>query len=131
MRYCLLCRSGTRRLKTREVGIRVIAGARQRARGDEQEALRLGRALVAIELFGRDEALHLGVLARRLQVLADGEEIDVSGPEIIHELKHSFALLAEADHDAGLREDRRVQLLSALEDAQRMEVARAGADTRI
>ena len=40
------------------------------------------------------------VLAGRLQVLADGQEIDVGGAQVVHELEHLVPLLAESDHDA-------------------------------
>ena len=39
---------------------------------------------------------------------------------------HLVPLLAEADHDAGFGEDLRVELLHALQQPHRMEVARAG-----
>ena len=65
------------------------------------------------------------MLARRLQILADGEEIDVGRAQIVHHLQHLVALLAEADHDAGLGEQRRVELLGALQQPQRSEIARA------
>ena len=40
------------------------------------------------------------MLRRRLQVLADGQEIDVGRAQIVHHLQHLVARLAEADHDA-------------------------------
>ena len=38
-----------------------------------------------------------------------GEEIDVRGPEVVHDLTDGLPLLAESDHDAGLREHRRIE----------------------
>ena len=71
------------------------------------------------------------VLHRGLQILADGQEIDVGDPQIVHDL-HDFRLrLAQADHQAGFGEDRRVDLLHPVEQAQRLVIARAGPDRRI
>ena len=67
-------------------------------------------------------------LGGRLQVLADGQEVDVGGAHVVHHLQHRLAVLAQADHDAGLGEHRRVELLHPLQQAQGVEVARAGAD---
>ena len=41
------------------------------------------------------------------------------------------ALLAKADHDSRLREHRGIEFLDPLEQAQRVEIARAGADVRV
>ena len=45
------------------------------------------------------------VLAGRLQILADGEEIDIGDAQIVHHLQNLGALLAKADHQAGFGED--------------------------
>ena len=84
-----------------------------------------------LELVGRHEALDLGVLARRLQVLADGEEVDVGRAQVVHHLQHLLALLAQAHHDARLGEHGGRQLLHLLQQPQRGEVARARADLEI
>ena len=65
------------------------------------------------------------MLAGRLQILADGQEIDLGGTQVVHELQHLVALFAEPDHDPRLGEHRRVKLLHALEQAQRMKIAGA------
>src|SRR5688572_22226677 len=59
----------------REVVARMIGRARQRTGRDHQEALGISDRLVGPELVRRDEALHFGVLAGRLQVLPDGEKV--------------------------------------------------------
>ena len=106
----------------------MIGRAGQWARGDEQEAPRLALGAEIVELLRRDEAVDGGMLAGRLEILADGEEIDVRRAEIVHQRKHLGLGLAEADHDAGFGEDARLELLGALEQAQRVVVARAWAD---
>jgi hypothetical protein len=71
------------------------------------------------------------MLAGRLQILADGQEIDIGGAQVVHQLQHFVPLLAEADHDAGLGEHGRVEFLDPLQQADRMEIAGAGADRQI
>ena len=71
------------------------------------------------------------MLGGRLQILADGEEIDIGGAQIVHHLKDLLARLAEADHHAGLGEHRRDRAPSPSQQPQRGEVARAGPDRRI
>src|SRR5688572_5994007 len=82
-----------RRLQPREVLARMMRGARERSRGDEQEALRHRHRLKRLELVGRDEAHHGMMLARRLQVLADGEEVYVRRAQVVHELENFVPLL--------------------------------------
>ena len=65
------------------------------------------------------------VLACRLQVLADSQEIDVRRAQVVHDLEDLVPLLAEPDHDAGLGEHRRIELFDPLQQADRGEVARA------
>ncbi len=72
-----------------------------------------------------------GVLHRRLQVLADGEEIDIGHAQIVHHLQDFGAGFAEPDHQAGFGEDRRIEPLHRVEQTQRLVVARARADRRI
>ena len=62
---------------------------------------------------------------RRLQVLADREEIDPGRAHVVHHLMDLALLLAEPDHQAGLGEHRGVLLLDPVEQAQRVVVARA------
>ena len=67
----------------------------------------------------------------RLQVLSDREEIDIRDAQVVHELEDLFALLAKSDHDAGFREDRRIELFDPLEQPQRVEIARTGPDRQV
>ena len=47
-----------------------------------------------------DEAVNRGMLAGRLQVLPDRQEVDACRPHIVHDLHHLFLGLAKADHEA-------------------------------
>src|SRR3546814_1521098 len=68
------------------------------------------------DLLRRDEAVDHVVLGRRLQVLADGEKVDVGRAQVVHHLQHLALALAEADHDAGLGEQRGVEALHRSEE---------------
>ena len=63
-----------------------------------------------------------------LEILADGQEIDVGRAHVVHHLQDLALLLAEAHHDPGLGEQGRVQLLDLLQQAQGVEVAGTRAD---
>ena len=65
------------------------------------------------------------MLAGRLQILPDGEEVDIGRAQVVHHLQHFVPLFAQPQHDAGLGEHRRIELLHALQQPQRMEIARA------
>ncbi|MPL92900.1 hypothetical protein SDC9_39024 [bioreactor metagenome] len=117
----------TGRAQPGEVVAGVIARTGQRRCRDHQEALAIGGALVLLELVGRHEPVDGVVLGRRLQILADGQEVDVGGTHVVHHLLHFHRALAQPDHDPRLGEHARIQLLHPLQQAQRMEVARTGA----
>src|SRR6185312_16759855 len=93
---CGTCRSKNRSgmlgeprsLERGEILAGVMRRAGQRTGRDEQEALGLGDGGVGGKLVGRHEADHRMRLAGRLQVLADGEEIDVRRAEVVHELQY-------------------------------------------
>src|SRR5437868_115722 len=71
------------------------------------------------------------MLARRLQILSDSQEIHLRRTQIVHHLQDLVAFLAEAYHDAGLGEYGGVDLLHPLQQPDRMEVARAWAHRQI
>ena len=96
-----------------------------------QEALGAGDRFQRGELVGRHEAHHGMMLARRLQILADGQEIDIGGAQVVHQLEHLVALLAEPHHDPGLGEHARVDLLDLLQQADRRKIARARPDCEV
>ena len=120
-----ICFASRAARSSREIVAGVMRRARQRRRRHHQEALGIGHRLVGLEFVRRHEAHHFVMLARRLQILADGEEIDIGRAQIVHHLQHFVPLLAEADHDAGLGEHRRIEFLHLLQQADRMEIARA------
>ncbi len=51
------------------------------------------------------------VLGRRLEVLADGEEIHPGGAQVVHHLQHFHILFPETHHDPRLGEQAGVELL--------------------
>ena len=57
--------------------------------------------------------MYRSVLGCWLEVLADSQEVDVSGAQIVHDLENLLPRLAQADHDAGLGEDRGGQVLDS------------------
>src|SRR6266540_2388404 len=65
------------------------------------------------------------MLARRLEVLSDGQKVDRCCAQIVHQLHHLVALLAQTHHHARLGEQERIELFHPLQQAQRGEVARA------
>ena len=71
------------------------------------------------------------MLGRRLQILADGQEIDICGAHVIHHLQDARTGFAKPHHDPRLGEHRRVQLFDLLQQAQRVEIARTGAHFEI
>ena len=105
----------TRGTHLREIVAGVIAGAGQRRGRDEQEALGPGDRGIAVERLGRDEFGDLRMPRRRLKILAHGEEIDVGRAHVVHHLMYLEPFFAQPQHDARLGEDRRVELLDALQ----------------
>ena len=57
------------------------------------------------------------MFARGLEILADGEEIDTGGAQIVHHLQDLVALFAEPYHQPRFCEDRRIDFLGALQKA--------------
>ena len=102
----------------------VVARAGERGGRDHREALAPGGALERGELLGGHEAGHRVVARRGLEVLAHGEEVDAGGAHVVHHLQHRPALLAQPHHDARLGEQARVELLGALQQAQRVKAHR-------
>ena len=66
-----------RRLQPGEIFSRVMGRAGQRRRRHHREALGIGDRRQRLEFLRRHEAQHRVMLARRLQILPDGQEIDV------------------------------------------------------
>src|SRR5258707_10231547 len=66
-----------RRLQLGEIIAGMVRGAGQRARRHHQEPLGVGDLLVARELVRGDVTHHSVMLAGRLQILPDGQEINI------------------------------------------------------
>src|SRR5690606_20995974 len=70
---------------------------------------------------------HRQVAAGGLQVLADGEHLDVVRAHVAHDLEDLVVGLAQADHQAGLGRDLGVTGLELLEQLERVGVVRTRA----
>ena len=83
----------------------MIRTAHQRAGLDDPEAPRQALNPVLIELLGGDPAIDGQVVAGRLKVLADGQDVGVGHrADVVHEREDLLVMLPDAHHDAGLRE---------------------------
>ena len=71
------------------------------------------------------------MLDGRLEILAEGQEIDPGDAQIIHHLHHLGAAFAEAEHQAGFGENLWIMGFYPVEQAERLVIARAGADRGI
>ena len=58
------------------------------------------------------------MFSRRLQILADRQEVDARRPEIVHDLEDFFAGFSQADHHPRLRESLRVDFLGSLQEPE-------------
>ncbi len=74
-----------------------------------------------------NEALHRQVAARRLQVLAEGQHVDVMLAHAVHHLDHFLVGFAQAEHQARLGRHMRHHLLELLQQVQRPVVVRTWA----
>src|SRR5512135_380144 len=68
---------------------------------------------------------HVTLEAGRLQVLTDGEEIDVDGAQVAHGFDDFVGLFTHADEYGGLGPSPRIDLLDHPQDVQRLVVAGA------
>ncbi|EKD60132.1 MAG: hypothetical protein ACD_54C00924G0002 [uncultured bacterium] len=109
----------------------MITGPGERRRRHHQKAFAKRRGFIAFELIRCHKAINPMVFRRRLQILPDGQKIHIRRAHVIHHLMHTLTILAQAHHDAGFGEQRRVKLFNLLQQAQAVEIARAGADSRI
>ena len=101
-----------------EIGVGVVGTAGQRTRRDKPKAFGAGEGSVFGELVRRDEGLDCGVLDGGLQVLADGQEVDIGDAQVVHDLHELGAGLAETDHQAGFGEYFRCPAFDLIEQAQ-------------
>src|SRR5271168_1465475 len=103
----------------------MIGRPRQGGCRNEQKSLGSRGLCETVELFRRDVAGNLGMFPRRLQILADRQEVNVGGAKVVHDLEDLFALLSKAHHDSRLRKDLRIYFLGLLQKPEGMEVAGA------
>src|SRR5689334_5433203 len=78
-----------------------VGAADQRAAEHHFEANRESVAAVGVKLSRRNVGGHRQVPPRRLQVLADGGDVDVYAAKIAQKLLHFAGLLAQANHQPG------------------------------
>src|SRR5215475_9391996 len=71
------------------------------------------------------------MLRRRLQVLADGEEVNLGGAHVVHHLENLITRLAQTDHETRFREQERIDLLDLGQELQRGEIARTRSNASI
>src|SRR5579863_4806573 len=104
--------------------MRVIARAHQRPRFDMPES-HLQCVRLQLRKFARSiKARHRKMIARRPQILADGENVAAHPGQIATYLQQFASLFPQPDHHAGFGHPRRVQLLCVLEQPQRAFVTR-------
>jgi len=102
-----------------DLHVGVVAGADERAGLDDFPADVEADVAVPVELLGGDPAVDGEVVARGLEVLADGEDVGLGlVVDLFHEVDDLGVFLADADHDAGLRDQTRI-----LADAQQLDGA--------
>src|SRR6185436_7768411 len=82
--------------------VRVIAAAHERSRLAVAEAEGKREPAVGRELVRVDPAVDRQVLRRRLEVLAEGEDLDAGLADVGDRRADLAGSLAEAEHDAGL-----------------------------
>src|ERR671936_1866311 len=101
--------------------VRAVARADERPREDRAEAERLALLPEPAELVRVHPAVDRRVLRRRLQVLADRDNVDAVLAQVAHRLDDLLVRLPQADDDPGLRQDGIVgELLRAAEEPERL-----------
>lgn len=82
----------------------MMRGAREGRAGYHEEAFGSGHRGIGDELLGRGVAGDGSVFEGWLQILADGQEIDIGGAEVVHDLGDFVRCFTQARHDAGFGE---------------------------
>src|SRR5688572_21025203 len=104
---------------------RLVRAPHERTRRDEGEPVRERAVAQLVEARGRDILEDGQVPLARAEVLAEGEDLDPARAEVAEALLELVVRLAEAEHEARLRDRARRDLLEALEDRERELVAAA------
>src|SRR5258706_1712645 len=103
----------------------VVRGAHERPDGGVLEAHRRRFLPEQGENGGLDIALDRQVMRRGLQVLADGQHVDIVRAQIAH-YREDFGIgLAEADHQAGFGRYARIKALELLQQRERVPIVAA------
>ena len=105
------------RLQPGEILTCMMGGTRERRGRCQQKALGMCDRLVGGKFRRGDEADDLVMLARRLEILPDGDEIDICRAQVVHQLQDLIPLFTKADHDAGFGKNAGIQFLDPLEQA--------------
>ena len=103
----------------------LVRAPNERPAGGVREAELASDLRVAGERLGLDVPRHLGVLRRRPEVLADGDQIHAGLAQVGQRLLDLPVLLADAHHDARLGDAGRVALLHPAQHRERSLVAAA------
>src|SRR3989441_594999 len=106
--------------------IGVIRGAHERPDGGVPEAQFGSACLVQSETRGIGVPLDRQMMRRRLQVLADGQHVDVVRAKVAHHVEDLGVGLAQTDHEPRLRGNGRVAPLELLQQRERVPVIPAG-----
>jgi len=109
----------------------MVAGADERAGLDVTETHFECFGFEFGELARSVETGHGQVVARRPQILADGENVAAGGSEIAEDREKLVGFFAEADHDARLGDAGGIQFFGVEEKLESPLVTRAGADNAI
>ena len=97
----------------------VVAAAHEGSASDLRETEPASLKSQFSEFLRRQIAHHRQMLGRRLQVLAEGQEVAAHTAQIGQRVEQFFVCLAQAEHQAALGFDRGIELLHAAEDFQR------------
>ena len=88
--------------------------------------------LINLELLWLNKAFDFCVFSRWLQILSNGQKVDICRTQSSINCKHFIlTCLAKANHNAGLGEHCWVTLLDLLQQAQGMEITGAWSDFKI
>src|ERR687894_630811 len=107
----------------------VVGAAHQRPALDVLEAQSDAVLFQFRELFGRVVAAHRQVVLRRPEVLADGQDVHLVLAQVAHGVVELLLYLAQAHHEATLREPFGVELLGEAQHLQRAAILRLRADS--
>src|SRR5215467_16252142 len=121
----------SQRLQPGKIVARMVGRPRQGACRNQRKTLGASNCRQLVKFIRRYEAHHRMMLEGRLQVLPDGEEVNVGGAQIIHNLQDFITVLAKSDHDPGLGENSRIDFFGTLKQANGCEITRSRPDSDV